>query len=278
MTAYFILIVVLLVGASVGSYYSWTFYQKNLVLEAQNKELQNLVATTSNSLASTTLRLQEEIDKTNIFADQISDIASTVGDLDKLSKTDKELLLKYSKISFLNEHYVPFSLATITPVFIANHEAQRINSSVWPFLERLLVKASSSGIDLRVNSAYRSFGTQAKIKTGYNFTYGAGTANNFSADQGYSEHQLGTAVDFSTPNTGGDFKFGETKAFSWLVANAYRYGFILSYPKNNGYYQYEPWHWRFVGVELATKMHDENKYFFDYPQRTLNLYLANIFD
>jgi len=169
-------------------------------------------------------------------------------------------------------------LATITPIFISNHEDQLILSDVWPFLERLLVSATSSGIDLRVNSAYRSYGTQAKIKTGFNFTYGEGTANTFSADQGYSEHQLGTTVDFSVPNSGGDFKFGETKAFAWLMNNAYKYGFILSYPEGNGYYQYEPWHWRFVGVELATKMRNDNKHFYDYPQRTLDTFLADIFD
>lgn len=275
---YLVLLLALLAGSLTGGYYSWTFYQKNLALEVQNQELQNLVSTTSNNLASTTLRLEEESNRTNILANQINNIASTVGELNKLRQIDKELLIKYSKISFLNEHYVPASLATITPAFISNHESQRILTGAWPFLERLLVTASSSGIDMRVNSAYRSFGTQAKIKTGYNFTYGAGTANTFSADQGYSEHQLGTTVDFSAPNTGGDFKFGETKAFSWLVDNAYRYGFILSYPKNNDYYRYEPWHWRFVGVKLATKMHEENKYFFDYPQRTLDQYLVSIFD
>lgn len=270
--------IVLLVVVGGGGHYLWQLYQENIALKVEKEELQKLVDTTNSNLATTTNLLQEEIAKNEAIADQVSDIASTVGNLDKLSKIDKELLIKYSKISFLNEHYVPAKLATITPAFIANHEDQLILADVWPFLERLLAKATSSNIDLRVNSAYRSFGTQAKIKTGFNFVYGAGTANTFSADQGYSEHQLGTTVDFSTPNSGGDLNFGETKAFSWLMDNAYRYGFILSYPKDNGYYIYEPWHWRFVGVELATKMREEDKHFYEYPQRTLDTFLSNIFD
>jgi LAS superfamily LD-carboxypeptidase LdcB len=276
--ALIIIAIFLLAGAGGGGYYAWQLYQENLALKVEKQELQKLVDATNNNLATTTNLLQAEVAKNEAIASQVSSIASTVGNLDKLSKIDKELLIKYSKISFLNEHYVPVSLTTITPAFVSSDEEQSISSSVWPFLERLLVSATSSGIDLRINSAYRSYGTQAKIKTGFNFVYGEGTANNFSADQGYSEHQLGTTVDFSTPNSGGDFKFGETEAFAWLTNNAYKYGFILSYPEGNGYYQYEPWHWRFVGVELATKMRNENKRFYEYPQRTLDTFLANIFD
>lgn len=109
--------------------------------------------------------------------------------------------------------------------------------------------------------------------------YGTG-ANAFSADQGYSEHQLGTAVDLTVANQDPvlDIKFDSTAAFAWLTNNAYRFGFILSYPKNNSYYQYEPWHWRFIGIALATRLHSENKYFYDLDQRDINTYLPSIFD
>ncbi|PJC82708.1 hypothetical protein CO006_02150, partial [Candidatus Roizmanbacteria bacterium CG_4_8_14_3_um_filter_35_14] len=60
--------------------------------------------------------------------------------------------------------------------------------------------------------------------------------------------------------------------------NAYKYGFILSYPKQNTYYQFEPWHWRFVGMTLATKLHDTNQYFYNLAQREIDLYLISIFD
>jgi D-alanyl-D-alanine carboxypeptidase len=87
------------------------------------------------------------------------------------------------------------------------------------------------------------------LKSQYRVTYGAGTANSFSADQGYSEHQLGTTVDFTTPKVGGTLTgFDKTDSYKWLQNNAYKYGFILSYPSSNGYYIFEPWHWRFVGL------------------------------
>ena len=142
----------------------------------------------------------------------------------------------------------------------------------------MLESASSSGVAIEIISAYRSFGSQSSLKLSYKITYGSG-ANKFSADQGYSEHQLGTAMDFTTPDTGESFlKFEKTTAYKWLTENAYKFGFILSYPKQNTYYQFEPWHWRFVGVALATNLHDNNKYFYNLDQREIDLYLISIFD
>ena len=108
--------------------------------------------------------------------------------------------------------------------------------------------------------------------------YGAG-ANQFSADQGYSEHQLGTALDFATTEIGAGFDgFEKTDAYRWLLDNAYQYGFILSYPQNNNYYQFEPWHWRFVGRDLAKKLSKEDKNFYDLDQREIDEYLISFFD
>ncbi len=270
----------LVVLASVGGYFYYQLYQQNLKLTQNKTELESQLNILKNNLATTTLAWQNELAKTNAFADQLSGLASTVGTLDKLSKTDRELLKKYSKVYFLNEHYIPSNLATVTPTYLYNSkQPAQIHAGVWSKLENLLLSASSSGVILQINSAYRSFGTQTTIKSIYKVTYGAGTANAFSADQGYSEHQLGTTVDFGTPGLNGDFsKFGRTLAFTWLTANAYKYGFTLSYPKNNTYYQYEPWHWRYVGVALATKLQTENKYFYDLSQRIIDQYLVNIFD
>ncbi|MFH1704471.1 MAG: M15 family metallopeptidase, partial [Patescibacteria group bacterium] len=101
----------------------------------------------------------------------------------------------------------------------------------------------------------------------------------FSADQGYSEHQLGTAVDLITTGLGGKTDgFENTTAYQWLLSNAYRFGFVLSYPNGNSYYSYEPWHWRFIGVKLATYLHDNKLNFYDADQRSIDTYLINIFD
>lgn len=257
----------------------WQTKKKEKSLLSQVAQMENQLHIASSTLASTTDKWQIELERNNQLAEQISGLATSVQTLDKLSKTDKELLKKYSKVYFLSEHYVPERLATITPSLLyPERKDLRIHSSVQDYLERMLTEASSSGHKILIVSAYRSFGEQANLKNGYKVNYGSGS-NKFSADQGYSEHQLGTTVDLSLPTLGPTtLKFGEVEAYKWLLANAHRFGFILSYPKNNSYYQYEPWHWRFVGVALATKLKQEEKYFYNYPQRLIDSYLVSIFD
>ena len=232
-------------------------------------------------LATTTQELVEALDRNKDFEREIRKISGTVGTLEKLSQTDKELLEKYSKVYFLNEHYVPKKLALIDKRYWYDEtKPQEFHGEAINFLENLLEAAAEDGIDLRVASAYRSFGTQAALKTAYRVTYGAGTANQFSADQGYSEHQLATAVDFATPDpaTALTVSFESTPAFAWLKENAARWGFTLSYPRGNAYYQYEPWHWRFVGRDLARDLAREGKHFYDLDQREINEYLVEFFD
>lgn len=214
------------------------------------------------------------------FQGQIESITSTVGTLEKLSQTDPELLNKYSKVYFLNENYVPSKLVDISDEYTYDGGQNFLfHGDAWPFLERLLRDARADSQDLLVASAFRSFDTQSSLKSGYSVTYGAGTANQFSADQGYSEHQLGTSVDFTTPDVGAVFsKFEKDSAYEWLLDHAHNYGFVLSYPKGNTYYIFEPWHWRFVGVDLASDLHEEGKHFYDLSQRELDEYLVKLFD
>jgi len=210
----------------------------------------------------------------------VGQISSTVGTLEKLSKTDPELLQKYSKVFFLNEHYAPERVIEIPKANLyIESEPELIHASVWPYLNTLFTAAKQDGITIYVRSAYRSFDEQHHLKAAYRVTYGEGTANQFSADQGYSEHQLGTTIDIITTGLGGQLEgFDTTAAYTWLQNNAHKYGFTLSYPENNSYYIFEPWHWRFVGVGLATDLHNQGKHFYDLDQRDIDEYLVNIFD
>lgn len=229
-----------------------------------------------NELQNSLLAEQERV---NDISDQFEDLADTVGTLEKLSKTDKELLQKYSKVYFLNEHYVPEDLSKIKSDFTVDpKKVYEIHSKVYPFLKDMIEEAESEGIDLKIASAYRSFSTQAGLKSAYSVKYGSG-ANTFSADQGFSEHQLGTTLDFTTTKLGSSFSsFESTASYTWLLENAHHFGFVLSYPKNNKYYIFEPWHWRFVGTKLAKKLYKEKKNFYDLEQREIDGYLINIFD
>jgi LAS superfamily LD-carboxypeptidase LdcB len=221
----------------------------------------------------------EELAKVRAVEDKIEDISSTVGRLTKIAAVDPELLKKYSKVYFLNENYLPSSLSQIPPSYTMHVDrALYFHTKALRFLDDLMDEAEDDGIGLKIISAFRSFGEQSGLKATYKITYGTG-ANRFSADQGYSEHQLGTAIDFTTPELGEEFTaFAKTAAYGWLTDNAYRFGFVLSYPANNPYYVFEPWHWRFVGRELANRLREENKYFYELDQREIDRYLESFFD
>jgi zinc D-Ala-D-Ala carboxypeptidase len=244
------------------------------------------IATLSQRLELTAEELEEiednfrdEKDRNEEFEDQIKKISGTVGVLDKLSKTDKELLQKYSKVYFLNENYIPSNIKAIDSRYIlAGRKSQSFHGNALPFLEKMLDAATEDDIELKVVSAYRSFDEQMQLKGAYTQSYGSG-ANAFSADQGYSEHQLGTTLDLTDPATNGPYlAFKNTEAYAWLLDNAHRYGFILSYPENNSFYVYEPWHWRFVGEDLARDLYKANAHFYDWEQRKIDTYLVSIFD
>ncbi|MEO8638109.1 MAG: M15 family metallopeptidase [Candidatus Taylorbacteria bacterium] len=226
-------------------------------------------------------RLVEEQDLNNSLKSANKKISRTVSTLKKLTETDPELLKKYSKVYFLNENYAPPKLVSIDSRYLFDkNKPQEILDNVSDYLDDLLDEAENDRVTLQIISAYRSFGIQANLKSSYSVIYGAGSANQFSADQGYSEHQLGTAVDFITPAMNGALTvaFENTPEYEWLTRNAYKYGFILSYPKGNSYYQFEPWHFRFVGKDLAHDLNRDHKNFYDLDQRELDDYLVKIFD
>ena len=223
--------------------------------------------------------LTEEQKKNSDLREELEDITSAVGVLERVSTTDRDLLKKYSKTFFLNENYTPLELTPIDAQYRSGGGANfQILSDVWSYLKDLFEEAEGDGLSLRALSAYRSFGTQTALKASNVVTYGEG-ANRFSADQGYSEHQLGTALDFTTEARDGVLEgFDTTPEYQWLRDNAHKYGFILSYPPDNAYYKFESWHWRFVGVELARKLNNDDMYFYDMDQRVIDSYLAKIFD
>jgi D-alanyl-D-alanine carboxypeptidase len=112
---------------------------------------------------------------------------------------------------------------------------------------------------LILNSGFRTYKTQQALYNRTRDSRGLAVAEKLSARPGHSEHQLGLAADFSARSQGCVILtcFGNTEAGRWLELNAHDYGFILRYPKGflaiTGF-QYEPWHFRYVGVELAMEM------------------------
>ena len=120
--------------------------------------------------------------------------------------------------------------------------------------EQLKQKAAEDGIELKIISGFRSYSTQNRLYNNYVARDGKKEADTYSARPGHSEHQTGLAIDVNSLL----FSFGETKEGKWLQNNAYKYGFIIRYPKgkeNITGYQYEPWHLRYVG-DLAPQLYN----------------------
>lgn len=130
-------------------------------------------------------------------------------------------------------------------------------------LEQMFAAAKKQGINLEVVSAYRSYSYQQTLYEGYVGSAGQAAADEESARPGYSEHQTGLSVDIGGTDNICILSqcFGTTPEGEWLAANAYKYGFLLRYPQGFEYitgYEYEPWHFRYIGTYLSEELHKEN--------------------
>lgn len=149
----------------------------------------------------------------------------------------------------LPSSYVPGDL---TPVLGGQMRTEAGNA-----LKNLVNSAKNNGHDLSIISSYRSYNTQSSTYNGYVAQDGAAKADTYSARPGHSEHQSGLAVDLGNGVCNLEICFGDTSAGKWLASTAPNFGFIVRYPAgkdNITGYQYEPWHVRYVGVELAKEL------------------------
>ena len=127
-------------------------------------------------------------------------------------------------------------------------------------LEAMYAEAVEAGVAFRIQSSYRSYTTQLRVKANSVARLGQTISDQRSARAGYSEHQTGLAVDLTTPSGRCtlDACFAQTPEGEWLADNAWRFGFILRYLDGKSDihgYVFEPWHFRYVGLELAEEIH-----------------------
>lgn len=142
----------------------------------------------------------------------------------------------------------------------ATSDEKHIRQTIVDPLTQLFEAASKDGHSLMIGSAYRSAATQTDLFNSYVASAGYDEANMYSAHPGHSEHQTGLAVDISTTSQQCylDECFIGTSDGQWLADNAYKFGFTLRYPKGKEAitgYNFEPWHYRYVGVALAAALH-----------------------
>lgn len=160
----------------------------------------------------------------------------------------------------LAEDYVPGDLRDFTANGVpALYRGMQLRGVAATPLARLAAAAKSDGLELSVLSAYRSYQEQGFIYQREVVAQGQAQAERVVALPGHSQHQLGTTVDFTARSVSLDLSesFGETAEGRWLMANAHRFGFVMSYPKGKEHitgYAYEPWHYRYIGENAAADL------------------------
>ena len=130
-------------------------------------------------------------------------------------------------------------------------------------LKQLITDAHAAGLQLEFGSGFRSYEYQSQLYNGYVASMGKDEADRSSARPGHSEHQTGLALDFVRTDDACHLEacFADTNEGKWLATHAYEYGYLLRYPSDKESvtgYMYEPWHFRYIGKELAAEMHTQN--------------------
>lgn len=151
------------------------------------------------------------------------------------------------------------------------YDGMSLNKEAYDAFKNLANDAKKEGYTIVILSSYRTYDYQDKLWNDRKNKGGIEKADAYAARAGSSEHETGLAIDVA------DYKnpinFGEQESFNWMVNNSYKYGYILRYPlgkENITGYDYEAWHYRYLGVDLATKVYNEGITFDEYYEFYLN--------
>ena len=190
--------------------------------------------------------------------------------------TNDNLLLmnKYYK---LPATYEPGDLETISDKYFINGNTyvRMLRKEAKEHFEEMASTAINNGTPIYGQSAYRPYSMQESLYNNMVASSGQAYADDDTARPGHSEHQTGLAIDVSSTKGGNMLSFENTDSFTWMQNNAHKYGFILRYPKDKNNitgFMYESWHYRYVGVKVATDMHD------NYPNLTYEEYYYKFID
>lgn len=176
-----------------------------------------------------------------------------------------------NKYNYLRDDFVPNNLVEMTTPY--SKEGIYLVEEARDNFYKLVDKAKEEGLTIRAISAYRGYTYQKRLYDKYVEADGVNKADTYSARPGFSDHQTGLAIDVD--NTISSFEnFTNTKEYQWMLDNSYKYGFILRYPsakESITTYQFESWHYRYVGLKLAKKIKASNLTFDEYFTRYLAL-------
>jgi len=165
----------------------------------------------------------------------------------KETNLNDNLSVIVNKYYYLPSDYIPNDLVTIN----SNYGNGTLKKEAYESFKKLSDDAKKEGLSIYISSGYRSYDLQNGLYNMYLKNDLQSVVDTYSARPGFSEHQTGLAIDVNTISD----SFAYTKEYTWLKENAYKYGFILRYPKeytNLTGYKFEPWHYRYVGIDIAS--------------------------
>lgn len=180
-----------------------------------------------------------------------------------------DILVLVNKNNKLSRDFIPKDLEVID--ISCAYENKMLRDIAKDSFERLCTDAKALGYKIVAVSAYRNYEYQEKLYNEYVKEKGKEYADRASARPGHSEHQTGLAVDVMGSNNDYD-NFEDSIEFEWMKNNAYKYGFIMRYPKNKEHitgFKYEPWHYRYVGKEVAKYVYENDLTLEEYHEEFL---------
>ena len=177
-------------------------------------------------------------------------------------ETNFNLLMLINKYHYVDNNFIPNNLVDLEEY---SKPGMKLNEECKNAFIKMAKDAEASGFNLRAISTYRTLEYQEKLYNNYMKKDGMEKADTYSARPGYSEHHTGLAIDLDN-NKLSYTNFENTKEFTWMNENAYKYGFILRYPKDSTItgYIYEPWHYRYVGQDVAKYIYEHHITFEEY--------------
>ncbi len=211
----------------------------------------------------------ENLDRYVAYKEKENDDAETTVlyvnmDFDKEDYVDPIVIDDFDDYVLVNKHrqlssnYIPDDLVTIDDEYVKVDEEIEIERNVAKAFYDMAEAASKDGMELMVSSGYRSYADQEEITNTYLELYGQNYVDNYVAKPGFSEHQTAMSLDIASKSVD---TFVESNEYGWMMDNAYKYGFILRYPKSKEDitgYKCEAWHYRYVGKKIAKYIKEHN--------------------
>ena len=203
----------------------------------------------------------ENLDRYVEYRDKENDDAETTVlyvnmDFDKEDYVDPLVIDEFDDYVLVNKHrqlssaYIPDDLVTIDDEYVKSEGEIQIERNVAKAFYDMAKAAKKDGMELMVSSGYRSYKDQEEVTNTYLKLYGQNYVDNYVAKPGFSEHQTAMSLDIASKSVS---TFVNSDEYVWMMDNAYKYGFILRYPKSKEDitgYKCEAWHYRYVGKKL----------------------------